>query len=136
MMYSELIMDYSKLKKYKGKLKDADVVEEGKNLSCGDEITLYLKFENGKIVDGKFEGIGCAISQASANIMLESVIGKDKDEALDILKNVYAMVKGEDFEKEKLGIVKELEDIRNYPMRIKCFLLSWKTLELALKKQV
>ncbi|APT73134.1 nitrogen fixation protein NifU [Thermosipho melanesiensis] len=136
MMYSEIIMDYSKLTKYKGKLDNPTVVEEGKNLSCGDEIKLYLKIEDDKIIDVKFEGIGCAISQASTNLMIESILGKSKREVKEILKNIYSMARGEEYDKEKIGIIKELENIKKYPMRIKCFLLSWKTLDLALKEKL
>ncbi|ABR29926.1 nitrogen fixation protein NifU [Thermosipho melanesiensis] len=135
-MYSEIIMDYSKLTKYKGKLDNPTVVEEGKNLSCGDEIKLYLKIEDDKIIDVKFEGIGCAISQASTNLMIESILGKSKREVKEILKNIYSMARGEEYDKEKIGIIKELENIKKYPMRIKCFLLSWKTLDLALKEKL
>ncbi|MBB6063309.1 nitrogen fixation NifU-like protein [Thermosipho japonicus] len=132
-MYNELIMDYSKLKKYKGKIEDATKVEEGKNLSCGDEITLYLKIENERIVDAKFEGIGCAISQASANLMIENIINKSIDEVKTLIDNVYKMTRGEEYDKSVLGLIVELKSIKDYPMRIKCFLLAWKTLELSFK---
>ncbi|EKF48724.1 SUF system FeS assembly protein, NifU family [Thermosipho africanus H17ap60334] len=132
-MYNELIMDYSKLKKYKGKIEDATKVEEGKNLSCGDEITLYLKIENERIVDAKFEGIGCAISQASANLMIENIINKSIDEVKILIDNVYKMTRGEEYDKSVLGLIEELKSIKDYPMRIKCFLLAWKTLELSFK---
>ncbi|ACJ74765.1 SUF system FeS assembly protein, NifU family [Thermosipho africanus TCF52B] len=132
-MYNELIMDYSKLKKYKGKIEDATKVEEGKNLSCGDEITLYLKIENERIVDAKFEGIGCAISQASANLMIENIINKSIDDVKILIDNVYKMTRGEEYDKSVLGLIEELKSIKDYPMRIKCFLLAWKTLELSFK---
>lgn len=132
-MYNELIMDYSKLKKYKGKIEDATKIEEGKNLSCGDEITLYLKIENERIVDAKFEGIGCAISQASANLMIENIINKSIDEVKILIDNVYKMTRGEEYDKSVLGLIEELKSIKDYPMRIKCFLLAWKTLELSFK---
>ncbi|WP_126992962.1 Fe-S cluster assembly sulfur transfer protein SufU [Thermosipho globiformans] len=132
-MYNELIMDYSKLKKYKGKIEDATKVEEGKNLSCGDEITLYLKIENERIVDAKFEGIGCAISQASANLMIENIIDKSIDEVKILIDNVYKMTRGEEYDKSILGLIEEFKSIKDYPMRIKCFLLAWKTLELSFK---
>ncbi|MDK2886668.1 MAG: nitrogen fixation protein NifU [Thermosipho sp. (in: thermotogales)] len=132
-MYNELIIDYSRLKKYKGKI-DGAISQEGKNISCGDEITLYIKVENEKVVDAKFEGVGCAISQASANLMIENIIGKSLDEIKEIIENVNLMVKGNEFNREKLGPISELSEIKNYPMRIKCFLLSWKTLNLIIKK--
>ncbi|QTA37186.1 SUF system NifU family Fe-S cluster assembly protein [Thermosipho ferrireducens] len=134
-MYSELVMDYAKLTKYKGKLNNATFIQEGKNLSCGDEITLYVKIESDKVKEIKFEGIGCAISQASANLMIETVSGKNLSEVKEIIKNAVAMARGEEFSEEVLETVAQLADIKNYPMRIKCFLLAWKTLEMALNEK-
>lgn len=136
MIYSDFIMDYSKLKKYYGKIENAHKIEEGKNLSCGDEITLYFVFEGDKIVDVKFEGHGCAVSQASTNVMIEQIIGKTKEEALELMKHAENMILGKEFNDEKLGPVMNFYEVKNYPMRIKCFILPWKTLELALKNQV
>lgn len=133
-MYNELVMDYSRLKKFKGKLEDA-IVQEGKNISCGDEITLYVKLNDNKVEDAKFEGIGCAISQASANLMIENIIGKSLEEVRGMIENVSLMVNGKEYDKDKLGLIAELSEIKNYPMRIKCFLLAWKTLKLIVDKK-
>ncbi|ODN30138.1 Fe-S cluster assembly sulfur transfer protein SufU [Fervidobacterium thailandense] len=135
MIYSEFIMDYSKLKKFVGKIENATKVEEGKNLSCGDEVTLYLLLDGDRIVDAKFEGHGCAISQASTNVMIEQIIGKTKEEALELLKNAENMILGKEFDAGLLGPVVNFYDVKNYPMRVKCFLLPWKTLEMALEKK-
>lgn len=135
MIYSEFIMDYSKLKKFYGKLENANKTEEGKNLSCGDEITLYFIFDDDKIVDIKFEGHGCAVSQASTNLMIEQILGKSKEEALEIMKNAENMILGKEFDEEKIGPVINFYDVKNYPMRVKCFMLPWKTLELALTSE-
>ncbi|PLV60023.1 Fe-S cluster assembly sulfur transfer protein SufU [Thermotoga sp. KOL6] len=134
MIYSEAILDYANSKKYKGKLENATVVEEGKNISCGDEIVLYLKIENGEIKDAKFEGIGCAISQASASLMIERILGRKVEDVESILKEAEKMATGSSFDEKKLGNVAIMSDIKNYPARVKCFLLSWKTLEQALKR--
>nr|6A6F_A Chain A, Iron-sulfur cluster assembly scaffold protein NifU [Fervidobacterium islandicum]6A6F_B Chain B, Iron-sulfur cluster assembly scaffold protein NifU [Fervidobacterium islandicum] len=135
MIYSEFIMDYSKLKKFHGKIENAHKVEEGKNLSCGDEVTLYFLFDGDKIVDVKFEGHGCAISQASTNVMIEQIIGKTKQEALEMMKNAENMMLGKEFDENVLGPIINFYDVKNYPMRVKCFLLPWKTLEIALKNE-
>lgn len=135
MIYSEFIMDYSKLKKFHGKIENAHKVEEGKNLSCGDEVTLYFIFDGDKIIDVKFEGHGCAVSQASTNVMIEQIIGKTKQEALEIIKNAENMMLGKEFDENILGPVVNFYDVKNYPMRVKCFLLPWKTLELAIKDE-
>lgn len=133
-LYSEIIMDYAKLKKYKKKMNDADTVKEGANLSCGDEIKLYVKVRDGKIESLSFEGKGCIVSQASANLMIERVLGESLENIHEILENVEKMVKGEEYDKNLLKNVSIMENIRSYPSRVKCFMLAWRTLENALKE--
>ena len=79
--YNELLTDHNLHPAHKKKLEDANLVLEGVNPSCGDDIILELKEENGIIVDGAFVGSGCAISQASVDMMLDLVIGRSKEEA-------------------------------------------------------
>jgi len=134
MIYSDAIMDYAKLRKYRGRIENAHRIEEGKNLSCGDEITLYLVFDGDRITEVKFEGQGCAISQASTNAMIEVVTGKTKEEVIEIAKNAENMVLGREFEAGLLGPVLLFQEVGKYPMRVKCFLLPWKTLQIALER--
>lgn len=82
--YNEILTEHNLHPEHKHALDDANLVLEGVNPSCGDDIWLKLKVENDIVVDGAFEGDGCAISQASADIMLDLVIGKTKDEALKL----------------------------------------------------
>src|ERR671923_3098153 len=110
-IYREIILDHYRNPRNKGKLVDADINTHDSNPLCGDEIDIHLKVEEGKIKDIKFEGRGCAISQASASMLTEMVIDKPltavKDLAKDdILENIGLM---------NLG-----------PARIKCALLSLK----------
>ena len=133
-LYSEIIMDYAKLKKYKKKMNDADTVKEGANLSCGDEIKLYVKVRDGKIESLSFEGKGCIVSQASANLMIERVLGESLENIHEIIENVEKMVRGEEYDKNLLKNVSIMENIRSYPSRVKCFMLAWRTLENALKE--
>ena len=133
-LYSEIIVDYAKLKKYKKRMDDADTVKEGVNLSCGDEIKLYVKVRDGKIESLSFEGKGCIVSQASTNLMIERVLGEPLENIHEILENVKRMVKGEEYDKNLLKNVSIMENIRSYPNRVKCFMLAWRTLEDALKE--
>ena len=133
-LYSEIIVDYAKLKKYKKRMDDADTVREGVNLSCGDEIKLYVKVQDGKIESLSFEGKGCIVSQASTNLMIERVLGEPLENIHEILENVKRMVKGEEYDKNLLKNVSIMENIRSYPNRVKCFMLAWRTLEDALKE--
>jgi len=133
-LYSEIIVDYAKLKKYKKRMDDADTVKEGVNLSCGDEIKLYVKVRDGKMESLSFEGKGCIVSQASTNLMIERVLGESLENIHEILENVKRMVKGEEYDKNLLKNVSIMENIRSYPNRVKCFMLAWRTLEDALKE--
>ncbi|TGG87490.1 Fe-S cluster assembly sulfur transfer protein SufU [Geotoga petraea] len=125
-IYSEIILDYAKNTKNKRIIEDAHE-KKGKNLSCGDEIKIFIKPENGIIKDVSFEGHGCIISQASAAIMCDTIKGKTVEEAEDFIEEVLKMARGEDFDKEKLGELDLFENIKDFPMRIKCFTLSWHT---------
>ncbi len=78
---------------FKHDLPDANIVLEGVNSNCGDDIWLKLKVENGMILDGAFTGVGCAISQASADIMLGMIIGKTEDEARALGATFLKMIK-------------------------------------------
>ena len=132
--YNELLTDHNLHPAHKKKLEDANLVLEGVNPSCGDDIILQLKVENGKIEDGSFVGDGCAISQASADIMLDMIIGRSVDEAKDLAETFLKMIKGEATEDEIEGLeeASALRDISHMPARVKCAVLGWHTLSEAL----
>lgn len=128
--YNEILTDHNLHPGHKHALDDANMVLEGVNPSCGDDIFLNLKVENGIIADGSFQGDGCAISQASADIMLDLIIGKTKEEALELSDIFLRMIKGEASEDE-LELLEEasvLKDISHMPARVKCAVLGWHTL--------
>ena len=102
--YNEVLTDHNLYPAHKKPLPGANMTLEGVNPSCGDDIILQLKVENGKIEDGSFVGDGCAISQASADIMLDMIIGRSVDEAKDLAETFLKMIKGEatDADIEKL----------------------------------
>ena len=115
--YNEILTEHNIHPEFKHDLPDADIVLEGVNPSCGDDIYLKLKMDGDTIVDGAFVGDGCAISQASADIMLGMIVGKKKDEALK--------------EIESLEEASALKDISHMPARVKCAVLGWRTLKEA-----
>ena len=121
---------------FKHDLPDADIVLDGVNPSCGDEIKLKLKTDGEYITDGAFVGDGCAISQASTDIMLGMIIGKKRDEALRLGDIFMRMIRGEasDDEIESLEEASALKDISHMPARVKCAMLGWRTLDEALGK--
>ena len=105
--------------------------KKGINPSCGDEITLHLEVENGIISNGSYTGIGCAVSQASADIMLDLIIGRKTEEALRLKDLFMKMIKGgiTDDELEELEEAGALRSIAKMPARVKCAVLGWNTLE-------
>ena len=127
--YNEILTEHNVRPEFKHDLPNADIVLEGVNPSCGDDIFLKLKVEDDTIVDGAFVGDGCAISQASADIMLGMVIGRKKEDALFI-----KMIKEEASEEEidSLEEASALRDIAHMPARVKCAVLGWRTLKEAL----
>ena len=136
-VYNDLIMEHSMNSYNKKKLEKADYSEIGHNPNCGDEITLELKLNGNKIEDMAFTGHGCAISQASTSIMIDTLRGKTIEEAKEIIKTFIEMIKRETTDEEQL---KKLEDaiafknVSNMPARVKCALLAWHTLEDMLNK--
>ena len=136
-VYNDLIMEHSMNSYNKKKLEKADYSEIGHNPNCGDEITLELKLNGNKIEDMAFTGHGCAISQASTSIMIDTLRGKTIEEAKEIIKTFIEMIKRETTDDEQL---KKLEDaiafknVSNMPARVKCALLAWHTIEDMLNK--
>ena len=105
---------------------------EGVNPSCGDDIVLFLKVSDADVIeDASFDGDGCAISQASADMMCDLIIGKKKEEALRLSEIFLRMIKGRisDAEKEELEEAGILEDIAHMPARVKCAVLGWHTMD-------
>ncbi len=137
-IYTELIAEHSKSKRNKRHLLDPTVVLKGKNPSCGDEITLEVKLNDGIIEEASFTGIGCAISQASTSLMIDLVQGQTVEQAQKLIDTFLGMIKREIKDEAALEILDEaiaLKNIANMPARVKCAVLSWHTLESAIKKQ-
>ena len=133
-IYNELIMDHAMNSCNKKSLKKCDKCLLGKNPNCGDEITLELKLSDDKkiIEDMSFTGHGCAISQASTSIMIDTLRGKTVEEAKKILSVYLKMIRREEITKEEEKLLNDavaFKNISNMPARVKCALLAWHTLE-------
>ena len=137
-VYNDLIMEHSMNSYNKKRLSCHDFCEVGHNPNCGDEITLEVKMNGDIIEDMAFSGHGCAISQASTSIMIDTLKGKNIEEAKEIVNTFIGMIKRESKSEEEL---KKLEDaiafknVANMPARVKCALLAWHTLENILEKK-
>lgn len=136
-IYNDLIMEHSMNSYNKKKLDNPTCSELGHNPNCGDEIEIEIKLNKNIIEDMAFTGHGCAISQASTSIMIDTLKGKTIEEANEIIKIFIEMIKRETKNDEDL---KKLEDaiafknVSNMPARVKCALLAWHTIENLLEK--
>jgi nitrogen fixation NifU-like protein len=130
-LYKEIILDHYKSPRNRGQLTSATVQLEGLNPSCGDELELYLDLEQEIIVDVKFTGEGCAISQASASMMTEAIKGKSREDALELSRQFKDMIQG-GLVSEDLGDLTFLQGVSKLHARVKCATLAWVTLEQAL----
>ena len=133
--YNEILTEHNIRPEHKHDLPDANIVLEGVNPSCGDDIWLKLKVENDVVEDGAFVGDGCAISQASADIMLDMIVGRTKEEALHYADLFLKMIQGSATPEEidELEEAGALQDVAHMPARVKCAVLGWHTLQESLK---
>lgn len=137
-IYKQVIIENTKEKEHKKEIEG--IVKEGVNPSCGDELKIFVKMneDNTIIEEISFTGRGCAISEASANIMAEILKGKTKEEAKKIIITFFDMIKLNEIDDEKLmGILGDAYAFKNIsymPSRVKCAFLSWKTLEKILEE--
>ena len=129
--YREIVNDHNLRPAHKHELQNANLTLRGVNPSCGDDIYLSLFVKDGVIEDGAFTGDGCAISQASADMMLDLVIGKSEKEAVNLAETFFRMIKGEARPDE----IEMLEEAgAHMPARVKCAVLSWHTLKNLIEK--
>lgn len=136
-LYTDLILEYNKDKTNKRKISSPTVHEHGHNPSCGDDIDIEAKVENGVITDLAYTGTGCAISQASTAMMAELLQGRTVEEGLRLCRLFLDMIRGkvtDDSQLEELEASITLKDISQMPVRVKCATLGWHTLEMALEK--
>lgn len=135
-IYTKLVAEHSNSKRNKHHIENPTTVLKGMNPNCGDEIKLELREKEGVIEDAAFTGIGCAISQASASVMIDLIKGKTTDEALKLAETFLGMIQNKITDQEQLkvlGAAVAFRDISHMPARVKCAVLGWSTLENALE---
>ena len=140
-IYNELIMEHAMNSQNKKELESFDHCSLGHNPNCGDEIKIELKLSDDKntIENMAFSGHGCAISQASTSIMIDTLRGKTVKEAKKIIEIYLKMIRRENITKEEENLLQEaivFKNISNMPARVKCALLSWHTLDEILNKNI
>lgn len=131
-IYTAALMQHNSHPDYKYEMEGCTCSHEGVNPSCGDELTLQLRIEDGVIEEASFVGSGCAVSQASADMMADLITGETVEEAKRLVGLFLGMIKGEalsEEDKEDLDEAAELESISRMPARVKCAELAWRTLD-------
>ncbi|MBV8202921.1 MAG: SUF system NifU family Fe-S cluster assembly protein [Acidobacteria bacterium] len=159
-LYGEVILDHNRRPRNFGRLHAASHSAAGHNPLCGDRVTVDLRVEDGRIADIAFEGVGCAISTASASMMTEALRGKSLAEARQLFERFHALVTGgppaagagtragtaartaAELEDQaaspaggggpELGKLAAFAGVGEYPMRVKCATLAWHALQSAL----
>ncbi len=133
-LYQEVIMDHNKNPRNKGALPSPDRQAEGQNPLCGDEVTVYLRLKDDRIEAVRFDGHGCAISQASASLMTQAVTGKTVPQAVRLFADFHRLVTREgEPDPAVLGKLSVFAGVGEFPARVKCASLAWHTLHAALK---
>ena len=136
-LYQEVILDHNRRPRNFKKLEDANAYAHGHNPLCGDDYFLYLVVDpSGMIKKVGFEGDGCAISKSSASMMTVAVEGKSLKEAGALKDNFIHLLTdntGSDAVRAAAGKLKIFEGVKQFPVRVKCATLIWRTLEEALK---
>ena len=135
-LYQEVILDHNKRPRNFGPLPSASHQAEGHNPLCGDQLKVYLETDGEKVNDIHFEGMGCAISKASASLMTEAVKGKSLSEVETLYGHFHDLLTGDPSTRgqadEALGKLAVFSGVREFPVRVKCATLAWHTLQAAL----
>jgi nitrogen fixation NifU-like protein len=132
-IYKEVILDHYKQPRNKRELPGAEHSCTRNNPLCGDEITVYAHVADGSLADVSFEGAGCSISQSSASMMTEAIVGKPVEGALALAEEFRGMMAGEvEPTEDRFGDLVALKGVVKYPIRIKCAVLAWDVLQEAL----
>lgn len=136
-IYTDLIMEHSQNSPHKKEITHHTCSQHGHNPNCGDDITIYLDIKDGVIKDASFLGHGCAISQASTSIMIETLKNKTTEQAKKIIDIFIKMIDRQKLSKEEEKLLENalaFKNIKDMPARVKCALLAWKTTQQILEE--
>ena len=135
-LYQDLILDHYKQPRHRQALADTDVSAEAENPLCGDQLRLAVEVAEGCVRTIRHDGKGCAISQASASMMSDTLAGKTVAEVQGLVSDFIAAMRGErDFDSGWPDEWLALQGVKKFPLRIKCATLAWHALKSALDKQ-
>jgi nitrogen fixation NifU-like protein len=127
-MYQEIILDHYRNPQHKGLREPYDAEVHHVNPTCGDEITLRVRLDGDRVADVSYDSEGCSISQASASVMTDLVIGKPVAEALDVAESFRELMQSRGSVEPDEDVLEDavaFAGVSRYPARVKCALLSW-----------
>lgn len=127
-MYDEVLIEHNLHPAYEGEIEGVEPIKLV-NASCGDELKIYLKVKEGRVVDGRFSGNGCAIALASADLFIASVKGRKLEDVAEMAIEFKKMILGQEAKVEGLGVAKAMNCVSRMPARVKCAELAWKSIE-------
>jgi nitrogen fixation NifU-like protein len=133
-LYQTIVLEHGRHPRHRGPLADATHSARGDNPFCGDRVTVALILDGDRIADARFDGAGCAISTASASMMMSAVQGRTRGEAVSLCRDFESLLAGGAGETAvaALGELGAFAGVRRYPVRVKCARLPWQTLAAAL----
>ena len=136
-LYHETILDHRRNPRNHDKLEDADIVADGINPFCGDEVHIQINLDDGgRITEVGLQGVGCSINQAAGSMLAEVIDGESLDGTEAVSNSFRAMMEGNDSigGPPLPGDLQSLSGVKQFPVRIKCALLAWSTLEEGLER--
>jgi len=128
-LYSQVILEHYESSPHRRQMDGDHMCERGYNPLCGDDITLQVRFNGDIIEDAAFKGKGCAISQASASMLIDLIKGRNIEEALRLIDEFLKMIKKEDGNYDDLEDAQVLQGVSDFSARVKCAVLAWHTLK-------
>lgn len=135
-LYKDIILDHYRRPRNQGLIPEPDLQSTGFNPFCGDQVVLTISLDgDGRISETGFEGEGCSISQASASMLTTHLGGQTIEEAEALVRTFKSVMQGDELteeEEDALGDIVALQGVREFPIRIKCALLGWTTLQDAI----
>ncbi len=133
-LYRDVILEHFKHSPHAGELPGAQVVAEGNNPLCGDELKIWLALKDGVVERARFVGTGCAISRAASSMLMAQIEGKSLPEIRRLIETMKGMMRGRDPDPSAdLGDLEALAGVRQFPVRVKCAALSWNVVEQGLE---
>lgn len=137
-LYRDIILEHSTHPAHRGKIEHPTHYNEGINASCGDEVELFVKVEDGVIKDVTFEGVGCTICMASASMLTQVLRGRTVGSAQEFYRAFKEWITAREVQDPTVDLeeLEALGGVRNYPVRLKCALLAWETFASAISKEL